>query len=209
MHNHLRPFLLLCSASVALAGCSHGGTGSSERRLDTFDNVRALRNYTIYNTPEAWSLLGGYLKGSPAAVQSVVIRNGATIANGYVETETETEQVGDGGLVLRFVSSGNYYLLAIRDDSVLGHANLEMYVAAGGSFTTIAGPVNLNFPAGTRKSVRFEASGTSLRGYVDDTLVLQAADARYSSGGFGLRHDNTRRFGSLESRFDLLRWGTL
>ncbi|HEX2211780.1 MAG TPA: hypothetical protein VHG93_29100 [Longimicrobium sp.] len=44
--------------------------------------------------------------------------------------------------------------------------------------------------------------------YLDGVPVLQATDAYYVSGGFGLRHDNTRTWPGMVSRFDLLRWGT-
>ena len=184
-----------------------GGSGTPPSgNEDPFD-TNTLGGYTIYNTPGAWSISGGFLNAGPSAVQSVVIRNGVTIADGYVETETD--QASDGGLVLRFQSNGNYYLLAIRDDSRFGYANLEMYRASGGSFTRIAGPLDLSFARGVNRTVRFEASGSTLKAYLDGAVVLQATDATYASGGVGLRHDNTRGEANITSRFHVLRWGTL
>jgi hypothetical protein len=171
--------------------------------VDNFDGT-SLASYTFYNTTSAWSMSGGYLNASTAARQSVGIRNGATIANGYVETVTD--QASDGGLVLRFQSSGNYYLMAIRDDSRFGHANVEIYRASGGSFTRLAGPVDLSFVRGGSKTFRFEASGSTLKAYMDGNVVLQATDGTYTSGGFGVRHDNSRGETGITSRFDLLRW---
>ncbi|HEX2211781.1 MAG TPA: S8 family peptidase [Longimicrobium sp.] len=171
--------------------------------VDNFDGT-SLGNYTLYNTASAWSMSGGWLNAGTSARQSVAIRNGATIANGYVETETD--QASDGGLVLRFQSNGNYYLMALRDDSRFGHANIEIYRASGGSFTRIAGPVDLTWIRGVRKSFRFEGSGSTLRAYVDGAVVLTATDGTYTSGGFGVRHDNTRAEAGITSRFDLLRW---
>ncbi|HEX5870345.1 MAG TPA: hypothetical protein VFY65_08020 [Longimicrobium sp.] len=197
--------LLFCALSaVALAGCSAStGPDPDADRVDTFDS-NTLSSYTIYNNPDAWSIAGGYLTAGTAAQQSVVIRKDESMANGWVETETD--YAADGGLVLRFQGDGTYYLLAIRDDSHLGYANLEMYRAAGGVFERIAGPVDLTFTRGIRRTVRFEARGTTLTGSIDGMVMIQAGDASYTAGGFGLRHDNTHGYPGVTSRFDLLRW---
>lgn len=60
-----------------------------------------------------------------SARQALAIRNNLSFANGWVETTTS--QVADGGLILRMVGSLNYYMLAIRDDSRYGHANIQIY----------------------------------------------------------------------------------
>jgi hypothetical protein len=205
MRNHLRLSVLFRSlAALGLAGCSLL-TGSSEdgAGTDTFDSG-TLARYTIHNTPEAWSVSGGYLRGGTQAAQSVVIRRGAVIEDGWVETETDSAT--DGGLVLRFQGKGDYYLLAIRDDSRFGWANLEIYRAVDGEFERLDWPVDINFPRGTRKTVRFRANGNVLSAYVDGELMQQVTDDTYATGGFGLRHDNTREEFGTTSRFDLLRW---
>ncbi len=183
-------------------GATAGTPPSGDR--DLFDS-NTLGQYTIYNTPGAWSISGGYLHASSAAQQSVVIRNGQTMGNGWVETETD--QVKDGGLVLRFQSSGSYYLLAIRDDSRWGNLNLDIFRAQGGTFTHIAGPVDVSFPAGVRATVRFEASGSTLKAYLNGVQQLSVTDATYASGGFGLRHNGILAEPDVTSRFDLVRWG--
>jgi hypothetical protein len=198
---YLSPILAL-----ALGGCSLF-TGSGGGPEDTFNGSSSLDRYTIHNTPQAWFVDDGMLYADTAARQSVVIRKSAQIADGWVETATDLAT--DGGLVLRFQSSGNHYLLALRDDSQFFYANVEMYRAVGGQFVTIAGPVNIDWSPGTRRTVRFEAEGSALKGYVDGVQVLQATDLAYITGGFGLRHDNTRQWPDVVSRFDVLRWGTI
>jgi hypothetical protein len=193
--------LILCSLA-ALAGCKSSTDGSSVK-TDPFTSG-ALGAYTIYNTPQAWSIVDGHLAAGTAARQSVVIRKGATLADGWVETQTD--HAVDGGLVLRFQSGGNYYLLAIRDDSWFGYANLEIYRVVGGEFTRIGGPADVSFTGVEPGTFRFEAAGTTLTAYMNGLAVLQVSDAAYRSGGFGLRHDNTREWPEITSRFDLLRW---
>jgi hypothetical protein len=205
MFDTIRRSLLTCSLStLALAGCSFLG-GDPVVHTDPFTQ-NTLDRYVIHNTPQAWSIRDGYLTADTAARQSVVIRAGEVMSNGWVETETDS--TGDGGLVLRFSNGGDYYLMAVRDDSHFGWANVELYRAEDGEFTVIAGPLDVLFPVGERNIFRFEASGSQLTGYMNGVPVIRAVDTAYTVGGFGLRHDNTRVWPGVTSRFDLLRWRT-
>ncbi|HEY0024320.1 MAG TPA: hypothetical protein VGB24_15495 [Longimicrobium sp.] len=167
---------------------------------DNFNDAASLNNYTLINTPEAWSVSGGHLVAGTGARQAIALRNGVNMVNGWVETKTD--QAADAGLVLRAQSASSYYLLAIRDDSRFGHSNIEIYKALNGTFTPLTQQVDLSFPVGTQKTIRFEASGTTLKAYVNGSLVAQASDASFTSGQVGLRA-NGRDGESLVSRFDL------
>lgn len=174
--------------------------GSGEDFFDT----NTLTSYNIHNTPGAWSVQSGQLVGNGSAQQSVVVRKDTNISDGWVETVTS--QVPDGGLVLRFYDVNNYYLLAIRDDSRYGHANLEFYKQSGGVQSRITTQRwDISWPAGTQKTVRFEAVGTSLRAYVNGSLVAQVTDATFYSGAVGMRH-NSAAGENLTSKYDLFRW---
>lgn len=170
---------------------------------DTF-NSNTLGSYTIYNTSGAWSISNGFLRADTSARQSVVIRNGVTFTKGYIQTTVDS--IRDGGLVLRFQSSGNYYLLAIRDDALFGYANLEIYKAVNGVFTSLSGQIDVNFPAGSEHEISFGANGNVLKAYYDGTVVATVTDNTYSSGGIGLRADNTRAWNNVHSRFDNFLW---
>jgi hypothetical protein len=170
---------------------------------DTF-GTNTLGSYTIYNTSGAWSISGGYLHADTTARQSVVIRNGVTFTDGYVQTVVDS--IRDGGLVLRFQSSGNYYLLAIRDDSLFGYANLQIYKAVGGAFTELTDQIDVDFTPGDEHEVSFGAAGNVLKAYYDGVVVATATDNTYSSGGVGLRADNTRGWNNVTSRFDNFLW---
>src|SRR6185436_20295212 len=100
-------------------------------------------------------------------------------ADGYIEAFADS--VVDGGLVLRFQSTGNYYLLAIRDDSYYGHANIEMYKAVSGVFTRLGDRQDISWTPGVTKNVRFEAEGSTLRAYVDSVVVIQVTDNTYTA----------------------------
>jgi hypothetical protein len=210
MRNPPRLSLLLCAVlALAAAGCRCTSVPAPApgpvAGTDTFA-AHALDRYTIHGSSEAWFVRDGFLNAGTLAAQSVVIRDSLSIADGWVETETD--RVTDGGLVLRFAGNGDYYLLPIRDDTQYGYANLEIYRAAGNEFTTIGGPLDVSFPPGVRRTIRFQAVGATLTAYLDGAPVLQASDHAYAAGGFGLRHDNTRGLPGVVSRFDVLRWGT-
>jgi hypothetical protein len=219
---HLRTGLLAAAIlTLGLAACNDGltnpGTASTHaprgpRAIlaggvpgqDSFA-VNSLSSYTIYNNPGAWSISGGYLRADSTAVQSVVIRNGISFSDGYIEAFADS--VVDGGLVLRFRSTGNYYLLAIRDDSRYSQANIEMYKAVNGAFTRLGTRQDISWTPGVTRNVRFEAEGTTLKAIVDTVVVLQVTDNTYTAaGGVGVRHDNTHNYSGVRGRFDLIKW---
>jgi hypothetical protein len=166
---------------------------------DNFNDASSLNNYTLVNTPEAWSVSNGHLVAGSGARQATALRNGVTIENGWVETRTD--QAADGGLVARAQNLNSYYLLAIRDDSRFGHANIEIYKAVNGTFTSLSGQIDISFPVGTQKTIRFQASGTTLTAYVNGAQVAQVSDASFTSGMVGLRASG-RDGETLTSRFD-------
>lgn len=170
---------------------------------DTF-LTGALSSYTLHNTTGAWSVVSGQLVADSSARQSVAVRTGLTIANGYVQTETS--QSPDGGLVLRFLDKDNYYLLAIRDDSKYDYANIQISKFVNGVASDLSDQYDIDWPANTTKTVKFEASGTTLKAYVDNTLIVQVVDPSFPSGGAGLRGNSGSGL-NLVSKYNELVWG--
>ncbi len=135
-----------------------------------------------------WGIIGGVMTAQGAASQqSQFIRSDVTFQDGWVEAEID--RADEGGLVLRFRDRMNFVLLAIRDDgSLLGGRNLEIYRRVNGRFDLLA-ERDLSWSRGTVKTVRFEAVGGVLRGYMDGSLVLQTNDATIPAAGvFGMRY---------------------
>ena len=62
-----------------------------------------------------WRISGGMLVGGGYGIHSVLIRKGASLETGWVETRSS--HADDGGLVLGYVNNQNYYLLSVRDDA--------------------------------------------------------------------------------------------
>jgi hypothetical protein len=168
--------------------------------------VTALGDYTAHSDDGvAWRLDNGRVAGEGYANQSVLIRNGATMGDGWVEAATA--HADDGGLVLRFQDNVNYYLLAIRDDAgpePRGAENLKVYRRDGGRFRELWS-ADVAWPRGERRTVRFEAEGSLLNVYLDGELIGSVVDsAPLPAGGFGLRHHGVSQ--EWTTRFDAFRW---
>lgn len=164
----------------------------------------ALSSYTLHNTTGAWSVSSGQLVADSSAKQSVAARTGLTIANGFVETETS--QSPDGGLVMRFLDKDNYYLLAIRDDSRYDYANIQISKFLNGTAHDLTVQHDIDWPANTTRNIRFEASGTTLKAFVDDSLIVQVTDPSFASGGAGLR-SHSASGQNLTAKYDSFEWG--
>jgi hypothetical protein len=83
-------------------------------------------------------------------------------------------------LVGRYKDDGNFYQLAVRPTKI------ELRKVVGGAWTTL---VSQPFTLTTGKfyTVKLEAVGTALKGYVDGALKVSATDASHATGkvGFG------------------------
>jgi pectate lyase len=84
------------------------------------------------------------------------------------------------GAMARYVDDSNYYYLSVRSSNT---ASLRKLV--NGSITVLA-TTTLPVTLGTWYSLRVEAVGTKIRGYVNGTLVLEADDAAHARGATGL-----------------------
>lgn len=200
---------LLAASSALLAGCGSSTAPEAELYAGTDNFSRpSLVRYTSYSDEPAndpWQIVSGELRGTGPGAHALLIRDVVTILDGWVETTTR--HIDDGGLVMRFQNSSNYYLLAIRDDSSpapRASQNLKLYRRLNGDFTEMVS-VDLPWPRGTDRVVRLEASGGTFRIYADAQLVGTANDpAPLGQGRVGLRHygDNV----GWESRYQSFSW---
>lgn len=172
------------------------------------DTTSVLGAWTMYSDEGlAWKLGDdGEVSGEGRAIQSVMIRSGGTMRDGWVETTTA--HADDGGLVLRFQDNLNYYLLAIRDDASpwpRGQENLKIYKRVHGSYLELWS-ADVEWKRGDTRRVRFEARGDRLHVYLDDAPLATVIDEMpFPAGGFGLRH-----YGGSEAwtnRFASFAWG--
>ena len=139
------------------------------------------------------------------SANATVTRNGTSIYNGFVETETD--QATDSGIVFRFVDNNNHYLLGLSDDSgVSSTNNVVLYRKLSGSYTPIGTILSISWARGVTKKFRLEGINSTLNVYVDGALAITVVDTAIASAGkIGMR-GNYVSAGST-NRFGVLRWG--
>lgn len=180
----------------------HAGLRMYKARAD-FDNVIVSQNPHLtlieqrspYVIEHQWkfetgSWVADYSSGNPKFVQS---STGGARAVSRVAADDQIVQVratldgfasGDGtrwfGVMARFADANNYYYVTVRRENTIALRKLvngTIQVLDTAPFTvTNGGSYNL----------RLEAVGSSLRAYVNGTLLLQASDASHARGRYGM-----------------------
>jgi hypothetical protein len=197
---------------LALASCKKSSTGSSGTSGDSFSS-NTLSSYSSHTDGGAnWAIAGGQLIGTGPAIQSVLVRNGVSFTDGWVEAVSPGAD--DGGLVLRYVSGTNYYLLAFRDDgapSPRGSMNLAVYHHINDEYDQMW-VHDVSWPVGTTHTIRFEAAGGTLKVYFDGAqqVILSPSPMindpapYFGAGGIGIRHYGAEP--TWVTTFDEFRW---
>ncbi|MBC7162689.1 MAG: hypothetical protein H5U26_11375 [Immundisolibacter sp.] len=168
---------------------------------DTFDTDSTSQYTQVADANATWAIASGELTAT-GGTQAKFIRNGTSYTDVVIEADINT--AGDGGLVLRFVNSSNYYLLALYDDSGAAPSqNIRIFKRVGGAYTQLA-QANISWARGTSKTIRFRAAGTALTAFVDGQQVASATDSAHAGpGGVGLRNNAG---GGNVSKFQAFRW---
>lgn len=84
------------------------------------------------------------------------------------------------GLMARVVDSSNYYYVTVRRNNTISLRKLT------DDAIQVLDSAPFNVSTGTLYTLRLEAIGTSIRAYVNGTLMLEATDATIDSGRYGL-----------------------
>ncbi|GAB3932533.1 hypothetical protein GCM10027614_01890 [Micromonospora vulcania] len=83
-------------------------------------------------------------------------------------------------LLARAQSSTSYYYLALRSNNTV-----ELKRLTGGSSTTLDSATT-TVTVGTAYTLRIDVAGSSLKGYVNGTLLTEATDSQFASGRIGV-----------------------
>ncbi|MDN5304322.1 MAG: hypothetical protein PWP46_1206 [Fusobacteriaceae bacterium] len=101
--------------------------------------------------------------------------------DGYVIAKVKSQSLTEeAGLIARYKDSSNYYTLFLDDSKI------KLKKKVNGSWTTLA-DASFSFTTSTTYTLKLELSGTSLKGYINDTLYIEATDSSLTSGYFGMR----------------------
>lgn len=129
----------------------------------------------------------------------------ATLSSGDVDLIADMDESDAGGLVWRFVDTGDYYELGAYDDSSSsGFTNqLRLYKVVSGTRSLIGSASTITWPRSTPdtspyKHIRVTMIGSTITVYFDGTVMQVATDTTFASGQMGLRNDGgTSRYYQL------------
>lgn len=115
----------------------------------------------------------------PALALSSAVYGDVTIILRFKPISGKTDQAA--GIIFRVQDKDNYYIL--RANAL--EANVNLYKYAGGRRSGIKDG-SAKVAAGQWQELRLEIVGDRMRGYLDQQLVVEAADSTYTAGRVGL-----------------------
>ena len=140
------------------------------------------------NSSSVWSIEAdgaGKVARQSAALTSIVSNGSFAWTNYRVSARVKPNALGfRNGIIARFTSSSAYYSLYLRHTSTGGTKVIELNKRSGGS-NIVLQTVSVPIVAGTFYKLTLDVDGTSIKGYVDDVLKVQATDADYAAGKAG------------------------
>lgn len=143
--------------------------------------VSGLWDHIVEFDPQTQQTLGRYVQTMTQGHARVL--GGVSTRDQVVEADTSSDQLAQGvwyGLTARYVSDGNFYCLCVRQNNRISLQKFTNGTVVGLDSTT------LEIRPNTWHRLRLEVMDQTLRGYVDDRLVLQAWDVAHVSGRYGL-----------------------
>ncbi|HYN95730.1 MAG TPA: family 16 glycoside hydrolase [Pilimelia sp.] len=186
-HRVRRAALCAAAATLAAAGVlTYGASSAFAATLltDTFDDGNA----------DGWARSSGswavVTDGSPVYRQSGTSGDARSLAGQTTWTnysvQARVKPTGYGatnrfvGVIARAQSSSNYYALVVT-----GSGDVRIVKRAGGAPVTL-GTGTAGIATGSWGTLRLDANGSSLRGYVNGTLAVTASDAAFPAGRAGV-----------------------
>lgn len=151
---------------------------------DTFDTDQLSQYTSGGDVAATWAVSGGVLTGM-GGNWATLIKNGLSLQD--VEIEINSDQAYGGGIAARYQDDNNLYALALWDDTASPtSSNLTLYKRVNGTLTNL-GAVNVTWPRGTSKPIKFILNGSRLEVYFAGVKVISATDTAFSDGAVGLR----------------------
>jgi hypothetical protein len=131
----------------------------------------------------------------PALALGDAVYGDVVVAARFKPLSGRTDQAA--GVIFRVQDKDNYYIL--RANAL--ENNVVLFKYAGGRRSTIK-EGSATVAAGRWQSLRAEAVGNRLRGYLNEQLVLETTDDTYQAGKVGLwtKADSVTCFDDVEAR---------
>ena len=175
---------VLLAAGTALVGVAATGASAATLFTDTFDDGNA----------DGWTRSGGswgvVTDGTPVLRQTSTSATARALAGDPTWTDSAVQArvkplAFNGAdrpvsVLIRAKNTSNFISMSLRSSG-----RVELAKVTGGTSTTLAFS-SVEVTAGTWRTLRLEAFGTALRGYLDGRLILRALDSSPAAGRIGL-----------------------
>lgn len=156
--------------------------------LDEHNNPYVIDYHWNYG-PGIWSV--DYSSGNPRIKQQNASGDASavTVVNAndqIVQTRATLNSFASGtgsrwfGVMARYVDAANYYYVTVRRENTISLRKM-----VNGTIT-ILDTAPFTVTPGSTYTLRLEAIGSSLRAYVNGTLLVEASDTTHKSGKYGL-----------------------
>ena len=191
-------------ATVRDASFKTGGFGVRTLGMTRLDNFQAwplsigLDHFDAFTRPDdsalggPWARIAGTYTVQGNEIQgldatNLAIIDGATRADVDVRASINITGLNhQAGLVARFKDASNYYLARLtRTATGLSAVLLKNVAGVSTTLMTVAIPTSSG-----KATLRFVATGTTLRVFVNSRLWIDMQDITFSTGAVGIRSDN-------------------
>jgi len=179
---HWRAALIAAAVTVLMATVMISRAEAATLFADDFNDGNA----TGWSTNGgSWSVTSGVYGQSSTGADAKSLAGSTSWTNYGVQARVRPNAFGSGsnrlvGVLARVQNSTNYYYLALTNtnQALLGRR------LAGGYGTLASASVTVT--PGVFTTLRLEAFGTTLRGFVNGTLVASATNSSFAAGRIGL-----------------------
>lgn len=176
-------------SDAEVASLWNGALYGMDTQTDDFSS-NTVANYTqSANVNGTWAVSGGTMTAT-AGTQSVLLLNGL-YSN---RVKAKLTRADDGGVVLRFIDNGNYYVAVVADDSSTNVVKniVSLYRRVGGTFTQLGTSQPIAFARGTEHELEFIAIGSRLIVKFDGVEKIAVDDTSLpATGRAGIRHEGS------------------
>jgi hypothetical protein len=151
------------------------------------------------NSSAVWTIEtdGSKVARQSAALTSIVSNGNFAWTNYRVSARVKPQALGfRNGIIARFTSSSAYYSLYLRSTATGGTKVIELNKRVGGS-NVVLQTASVPITAGTFYKLTLDVDGSSIKGYVNDELKVQATDADYAAGKVGFYNTGDTSYDDL------------
>ena len=204
--------LICClTAATIMAGCFVGGRTVGAATEIYFEDNFENGSYDWETTKGTWSITDDgtkVLHQSSTSVEGRAIKGDKSWTDYSIQADVKVNNFNGSNRALlcgRFIDANNYYAVSLSSKNG-GLVELRKKIDGKSS---VVGKADVSISAGEWYNVELKMEGTSLKVYINNTLVIDATDTSLSNGAAALisskvdvAYDNVKVSGNIKDETD-------